>query len=91
MNMTPVKFSELLQDRYRAHWQDIIQKSDVNHSKLDVYSLFKKSFEYEPYLDYVGDRHKTSMITKFRISNHRLRVETGRHERPYVDREKKNV
>ena len=49
-----------------------------NQSKLAFYAKFKTTFQPEPYLlmSSFGLRQK---LAKFRCSNHRLRIETGRH------------
>ena len=41
------------------------------------------SVHYENYLDihvHVNNNEKRTMLTKFRLSNYCLRIETGRHE-----------
>ena len=40
------------------------------------------------YSSYVDD-HCRSIITRWRLSNHRLRIETGRYQLPRIDREER--
>ena len=48
-------------------------------SKLRTYSLFKKDIGYENYLTKVTSVQKRVALTKFRLSNHTLMIEKGRH------------
>jgi hypothetical protein len=48
-------------------------------NKLRTYATFKESFTYENYLDYNVDFRRRRLITKLRISAHRLEMEMGRY------------
>lgn len=50
-------------------------------NKLRTYAVFKKSFVYEDYLDFHTDYKKRQLITKLRISAHKLEIEKGRYTR----------
>jgi hypothetical protein len=63
-------------DNYKQTWYSTIN----NSSKLDAYSLFKHEFEFEKYLQNIPDGKFKVALTKFRISSHTLRIETGRYE-----------
>ena len=71
-----------LQDQFIQQWY-----SDVNNSsKGQVYRFFKQSFGMENYLKILSPKYMKIMI-KFRTTNHRLPVETGRwHEKPLGER-----
>jgi phosphopantetheinyl transferase len=44
---------------------------------------------YEPYLNQIHKlKHRVS-LTKLRLSNHNLQVETGRYNRPHIHREER--
>ena len=61
----------------------------MDHNKLRVYRQFKGSFSAEPYVDLVRNRNQRHFLTRFRVSSHNLRVETGRWTFPktrYEDR-----
>ena len=58
-----------------------------NTSKLRTYSLFKSDLGMEPYLLDIKNFEMRAKITKFRLSNHNLRIETGRHEK--IDKEER--
>ena len=48
-------------------------------SKLRTYALFKKDVGFEKYLSEVKNISVRTQVTKFRLSNHRLMIEFGRH------------
>ena len=48
-------------------------------SKLRTYGLFKEDIGYEKYLTEVTSVQKRVALTKFRLSNHTLMIEKGRH------------
>ena len=48
-------------------------------SKLRTYCLFKKEVRREPYLSSVKNVKDRISMTKFRLSNHELMIEKGRH------------
>ena len=84
-NTTLIKlFKAKLRTHFNTWWKN--QAVPTGTSKLDFFYQFKKSFIYEPYLDNLP-RHLRSDITKFRISNHCLPIETQR----YVKSEKRKI
>ena len=48
-------------------------------NKLRTYSLLKKEAGEEPYLNFVKNINDRISMTKFRLSNHKLMIEKGRH------------
>ena len=50
-------------------------------SKLRTYHLFKTSPGQEPYLKLIQNENYRTHLSKFRLSNHKLRIETGRHKK----------
>ena len=50
-------------------------------SKLRTYATFKKSIGYETYLSDIKNATVRRRISKFRLSNHALIIETSRHNR----------
>ena len=49
------------------------------NSKLRTYNLVKKEIREEPYLKAVINAKDRISLTKFRLSNHKLMIEKGRH------------
>ena len=57
-----------------------IWRAEITSSpKLNYYCMFKVSFEVEPYLLTNLPRKVKKQYAKFRMSNHNLQVEKGRH------------
>lgn len=50
-------------------------------NKLRTYRTFKKVYQFEQYLSDITCIPKRINLTKFRVSNHRLRIESGRYEK----------
>ena len=55
--------------------------SDVhNNKKLDLYKNIKSDLQCEKYLLSITSPYLRSTMSKFRCSDHKLRIETGGHE-----------
>ena len=50
-------------------------------SKLRTYSLLKNKIGYEEYLSQIKNIKHRTILTKLRLSNHKLEIETGRYRR----------
>ena len=71
-----------LQNDYDRYWNYKIMESP----KAISYSTFKHNVSLEKYLYKIKNiRHKIA-LTRLRLSNHNLRIETGRHLRPKLER-----
>ena len=76
------KIKIMLQNDYDRYWNYKIMESP----KAISYSKFKHNVSSEKYLINVKNiRHKIA-LTRLRLSNHNLRIETGRHVRPKLER-----
>jgi len=73
-----------LENQYAQHWRE---KLHSGSGKLDMYRQIKTEFQYEEYLDCPNSREGQIALTRLRVSNHRLRIETGRYTKPYTPRE----
>ena len=62
-----------LKDNFLQHWYGLLETS----SKSLTYQIFKTELKLEPYLINLSQKSKVC-FTKFRTSNHRLPIETGR-------------
>ena len=76
----------LLENRYKEFWRKLLQNQQ---GKLVTYKYLKKDFVYENYLDCVKLSAHQKALTKFRISNHKLHIETGRYKRPITPRQER--
>lgn len=77
-----------IQSQYISRWYAAINDSNKNPI-LRSYCLFKSEFVFEKYLNCKIPSKYKRLITQLRVSSHQLRVETGRHQRPYIPPEKR--
>ena len=73
-----------MKDIFLQNWASQINNDSLNENrtvgnKLRTYRTIKTNYIYEPYLDKIGDVEKRRTLTKFRGSNHKLKIETGRY------------
>jgi len=78
------KLKEQLINGYNVYWKDILMNDNRKQggNKLRTYREFKYDFKYECYLSNVKIKKHRVDLTRFRISSHRLHIETGRYKRP---------
>ena len=69
-----VLLKETLCERYIEFWSDRLK----TFSKMETYCLLKQNFGLENYISDVNIREHRIALSKMRISNHRLAIETGR-------------
>ena len=58
-------------------------------SKLRTYNLIKEHVGMEPYLTEIRNINYRKSLTKFRLSNHDLMIETGRHRKPKIPKQER--
>ena len=51
-----------------------------NFNKLEFFNNFKKGYKPSPSLDQTSKLSERKELVKFRIGNHKLRIETGRYD-----------
>ena len=78
-----IQISKTLSDLYIQQWHTKVSSS----SKGRMYNLFKHDINFENYLTKLTKKHYSALL-KFRLSNHRLPVETGRWENTPLDERK---
>ena len=61
--------------------QNTFASINSENSKLRSYALFKTDIGFENYLNSVHNTHSRKSFTKFRLSNHTLMIERGRHQK----------
>ena len=71
------KIFQRLSDQFHQNAFESIKKEE---SKLRTYAIFKNNIGFEPYLK-MRNPNQRSTITKFRLSNHCLMIEVGRHKK----------
>ena len=68
-------------DAYDRHWWEQIN----NSSKARSYVTFKTTVYYEKYLDLIENTKYRTSLSRFRLSNHNLMIEKGRHAKPKIE------
>ena len=74
-----------LEEQYVRFWKDQIQQQE-NQGKLRTFKKFKTNLNFEKYLGDTSNIKHRQAVTKFRISSHRLPVESGRYNIPFDKR-----
>ena len=82
------KLKYIMQSQYRSFWYAAINDSN-KHPILRTYSLFKSKLNLEKYISYKIPTKYKRLIAQLRVSSHRLRIETGRHDRPITPAEER--
>jgi hypothetical protein len=86
-NLCPKRIVKILKRRYVNHWNRTVHNpNNPLGGKLSTYRTFKSNFCFEEYLSEVKIASHRRQLTKLRISNHKLAVETGRFTRPLTPR-----
>jgi hypothetical protein len=67
---------------YKNKWYVKRNKLLDENGKLRTYLKLKCNFGFENYLHILSDFNQRKSFTKFRISNHKLKIETGRYSKP---------
>jgi hypothetical protein len=78
-----VLFKSTIHENYVKLWQKCISNVAL-HPKLRTFCTFKADFAMEAYLVKVRDFKLRCIISRFRLSNHVLAIEKGRHVRPII-------
>ena len=76
----PFVFKKLYQRLVDIFNQESLESIKGERSKLRTYSLFKKETGFETYLTEIKNVSIRTSATKFRLSNHKLMIEVGRHQ-----------
>ena len=72
-------FGRVFQRMSDIFHQNSFEKISCISHKLRTYALFKRDVGFESYLVNVKNVAERQLITRFRLSNHRLMIEVGRH------------
>ena len=75
----PFIYKRIYQRLYDNFLETSFGAIEDNSSKLRTYAIFKTEPGLERYLTEIKNFSLRQYVTKFRLSNHRLAIETGRH------------
>ena len=76
--ITHIKVFQRLRDMFH---QNTFASFKSENNKLRTYGLFKTNFGFENYLNICDKTEVRISFTKFRLSNHMLMIEKGRHQK----------
>ena len=74
-NNTISNYHDKMKKQYVKAWKSYL----VQSRKLQVYKLIKTEYRIDNYLETIRNYEQRKLMTKFRICNHQLAVETGRY------------
>lgn len=77
------EIGKITKEEYIHDWQ--IKVTQLN--KLKYFNKIKSDYKLAPYLTDIGNYGQRKLLTKYRISDHSLCVETGRHKQSWRERE----
>ena len=69
----------ILLNFYKLTWEK--DRNLHKDGKLSTFTSIKNKFCFEPYLDILTNNQHRSVLTKLRISAHRLKIEIGRYQK----------
>ena len=70
---------------YLAHWKE----STKNQGKLACYLSLNSDFTVAEYLTTATDPKRRKSLTRYRLSEHSLAIEKGRHGQTWLPREER--
>ena len=74
-----VTLKKILFNFYNTTWKN--DRNLFNDGKLCTFTRIKTNFYFEPYLNILTNHQHRSLVTKLRISAHKLKVEIGRYKK----------
>ncbi|KAG1932341.1 kinesin-like protein KIF13A [Pimephales promelas] len=77
------EIGKITKEEYIHDWQ--IKVTQLN--KLKYFNKIKSDYKLAPYLTDISNYGQRKILTKYRISDHSLCVETGRHKQSWRERE----
>ncbi len=83
-----IKINQIIKqskNTYLEHWD----QETKTQSKLQLYRTIKSNYELEDYLQSVRDTKQRRILTKYRLSEQSLAIETGRHRKSWLPREQR--
>ena len=87
-HVSPSKIRSLIFVKAGETMMAEINDSTIN-PKLRTYKLFKTDLRLEPYLNSNFPMYVYRSIARLRLSSHNLKIELGRHKRPYIPADKR--
>ena len=85
INIIRQRLKDIELQRWLSEINNDIRKDANQGNKMRTYRLFKTidNYKCENYLHQVTNTRHRIALTKLRLSNHKLAIETGRYSRPF--------
>ena len=83
---TPIRVNQIItqcKETYLEHWEE----ETKSQSRLECYLALERDYKLAEYLSTVRDRKQRQILTKYRLSDHQLAIETGRHKKSWQPKE----
>jgi len=83
---TPIRVKQIIaqcKETYLEHWKE----ETKSQSRLECYLTLKREYKLAEYLSTVRDRKQRQILTRYRLSDHKLAIETGRHKKLWQPKE----
>ncbi len=84
-NIRTNQITAQIKQSYITHWQTQTQQQ----SKMQCYLSLKREYSMAEYLFTVSDKKLRSTLTRYRLSGHKLMIETGRHRQTWLPPEQR--
>ncbi len=79
----PNQIIKTQKEKYLKHWRD----ATALQSKLECYLALNREYELAGYLSTVSDPKLRKVLSMYRLSQHNLSIETGRHRQTWLPKE----
>ena len=87
-NRKPTRLNQIIKQQkesYLTYWKETTQKQ----SKLECYLALNREYTMAEYLSTVTDPKQRKTLTRYRLSEHSLAIEKGRHRQTWLPREER--
>src|SRR4029434_442695 len=77
------QIGKTIKQNYISHWKT----QTKTQSKMQFYLALNRNYTLAPYLTLVTDKNLRTTLTKYRLSEHSLAIEVGRHRQTWLPKE----
>ena len=83
LKISKKRVKSFFKNDYETYWREKLRGSTMSLT----YATHKNKYEYESYLSVITIKKHRNALAKLRMSDHDLKIHTGRHTRPKTPRE----
>ena len=77
------QIGKTIKQNYISHWKT----QTKTQSKMQFYLALNRNYDLAPYLTLITDKNLRTTLTKYRLSEHSLAIEVGRHRQTWLPKE----